>query len=93
MNVPTHAEVIASIDAFQKRHPQIKDARFGREATGEPGLVARLRKGSTPTLRMLERIKAYMIEKDADRHGDLNIADAAAASSGKIEKISASVMS
>ena len=66
MNVPSHDDLIASIDAFQTRHPDIKDARFGREATGEPGLVARLRRGSSPTLALLERIKSYMDVKDAE---------------------------
>lgn len=66
MHIPTHDEVLGTIDAFLDRHPAIGPARFGRDATGEPGLVGRLRKGSTPTLKVLNRIKAYMDAKDAE---------------------------
>ena len=65
MHVPTHEEVLRTIDAFLDRHPKIGESRFGRDATGEPGLLGRLRNGSTPTLKVLNRIKSYMDEKDA----------------------------
>ena len=64
MNVPSHAELIASIDAFLNRHPEIGEAKFGRSATGEPGLLQRLRAGSSPTLRVMIKIGAFMAEAD-----------------------------
>lgn len=66
MDVPTHEELLGSIDRFFERHPKIGEARFGRDATGEPGLVARLRRGSSPTLAVLRRISEYMAGKDAE---------------------------
>ena len=66
MNVPTHDELISRINQFLERHPAIGEARFGRDATGEPGLVARLRRGSSPTLNVLNRIGAYMAAKDGE---------------------------
>lgn len=71
MVIPSHSDMIAAIDAFQARHPDIRDARFGREATGEPGLVARLRKGSSPRLRLLERLVTYMAAKDAELENEV----------------------
>jgi hypothetical protein len=95
MDIPTHDELLSTIDAFLGRHPAIGEARFGRDATGEPGLVDRLRKGSSPTLKILNRIKSYMAEKDnaaddaAPVHdgGDTTCCDAA--SSGKADEVSA----
>lgn len=66
MDVPTHEELLGSIDRFLERHPKIGEARFGRDATGEPGLVARLRRGSSPTLAVLLRISEYMATRDAE---------------------------
>ena len=66
MDVPTHEELLSSIDNFLARHPKVGEARFGRDATGEPGLVERLRGGSSPTLKILNRIKNYMAAKDAE---------------------------
>lgn len=94
MHVPTHEEVLRTIDAFLVRHPAIGAARFGRDATGEPGLVARLRKGSTPTLKVLGRIKAFMDAKDAELgcgadHDGGDTAHASGQSCGSAEEVSA----
>ena len=63
MDVMTQTELVEKIDAFLERH-DIGESRFGRDATGEPGLVGRLRKGSSPTLDILNRIADFMREKD-----------------------------
>jgi hypothetical protein len=64
MDVMTQAELIERIDAFLERH-EMGDSRFGRDAVGEPGLVERIRNGSSPNLRTLGRIAAFMAERDA----------------------------
>jgi hypothetical protein len=97
MDVPTHEQLIESIDAFQARHPKIGDARLGREATGEPGLIQRLRRGSSPTLAVLNRLKDFMSAKDAEvvreeavaDHAASDTGDGAAASCGKAGEVSA----
>ncbi len=97
MQIPTHEEVLGTIDAFLDRHPAIGPARFGRDATGEPGLVGRLRKGSTPTLKVLNRIKAYMDAKDAEvraagaDHADGDTSQVQHASCGKAGADSAEI--
>lgn len=89
MDVPTPEEVLSTIDAFLERHPSIGEARFGRDATGEPGLLSRLRRGSSPTLKILNRIKTYMAEKDAAVHVDADTPEGDAPSSGNVGEISA----
>ncbi|GAA0745082.1 MULTISPECIES: hypothetical protein [Sphingomonas] len=95
MHVPTHEEVLRTIDAFLERHPKIGESRFGRDATGEPGLLGRLRAGSTPTLKVLNRIKSYMDDRDATLgvggadHGARDTSQAQHASSGTETNISA----
>jgi hypothetical protein len=90
MDVPSHAEMLGSIDAFLKRHPHIGESAFGRRATGEPGLLDRLRKGSSPTLRVAGLISDYMAGVDA-QHVEPDTADAASSSSGNAAKTSQSV--
>lgn len=93
MDVPSHSDVIAAIDAFQRRHPDIKDSRFGREATGEPGLVAGLRRGRSPTLGLLERIQTYMAGKDGGaQHAERHPISTVSSSSGNAEKVSTEVV-
>lgn len=65
MNVPTTDEVIASIEGFLLRHA-MKPTRFGRDATGEPQLLASIRSGRSPSLDTINRIADYMREKDAE---------------------------
>ena len=36
-------------------------SRFGRDALGDPGFVAELRKGRCPNLRTIERARAFII--------------------------------
>ena len=35
-------------------------SRFGRDALGDPGFVAELRKGRCPNLRTIERARAFI---------------------------------
>lgn len=65
MDVMTQAELVEKIDAFLERH-NMPESRFGRDAVGEPGLVGRIRKGSSPTLDMLNRIADFMASRDAE---------------------------
>lgn len=64
MDLPTHDDLLARIDAFLDRHG-MAESRFGRDATGEGDLVSSIRKGRSPTLKMLHRITAFMAECDA----------------------------
>lgn len=86
MDVPSHAEMLGSIDAFLKRHPSIGESAFGRRATGEPGLLDRLRKGSSPTLRVAGLISAYMAGVDAE-HTDRDTVAVDVQSSEKIGRV------
>lgn len=65
MNVMTHAELIERIDAFLSRHA-MAETTFGRRATGEPALVSTLRDGRSPSLATLNRLAAFMAERDAE---------------------------
>jgi len=65
MELPTSSEVLSTIDAFLTRHG-MAPSRFGSEATGDANLVAELRKGLSPRLNRLHRIKAYMARIDRE---------------------------
>ncbi|MEA3541966.1 MAG: hypothetical protein U9R77_07590 [Pseudomonadota bacterium] len=73
MDIPTHREVLAQIEAFLIRH-NMAPTRFGREATGEPQLIDSMQKGRSPSLKVLERVAVFMKERDT-------AADSAASSS------------
>lgn len=88
--------MIASIEAFISRH-RMKPSRFGAEATGEPQLLASLKHaGRSPSLRVLERIAAYMARKDAEAglaadHAASDSDASAGTSSGKAGDVTAQV--
>lgn len=65
MDVPTHDELIGRIDAFLDRH-NMRESSFGREAMNNSAFVGGLRAGSSPTLETLNRLKAFMAEKDSE---------------------------
>jgi hypothetical protein len=90
MDVPSQADMLRSIDAFLKRHPAIGESAFGRRATGEPGLLDRLRKGSSPTLRVAGLIGDYMARVDAEHEATTTKSDPAP-SCGKTDEVSQSV--
>lgn len=64
MDVPTHAELVERIDRFLARH-DMKETRLAREATGEPGLIAAIKAGRSPTLETLNRLATFMAATDA----------------------------
>jgi hypothetical protein len=39
---------------------RMASSRFGRDALGDPGFVAALRKGRCPNLRTIERARAFI---------------------------------
>jgi hypothetical protein len=90
MDVPSQADMLRSIDAFLARHPSIGESAFGRRATGEPGLLDRLRKGSSPTLRVAGLIGDYMARVDAE-HAATTTSAVDTSSCGKAEEVSAEV--
>ena len=63
MQLPTPEDVIAAIDAFIERHG-MSPTRFGADATGDPNLIAALKGGSSPSLKRLHRIAAFMNDRD-----------------------------
>jgi hypothetical protein len=64
MDIPTPEELVSHYEAFCKRH-DMAETRFGREATGEPQLIQSIRNGRSPSLNVLNRVKAYIAEKDS----------------------------
>lgn len=68
MHIPTDAELLGSINAFIARHG-MAPTRFGREATGEPQLIASIEGGRSPSLKVLQKIAAFMARYDADPAG------------------------
>lgn len=63
MDIPSHEQVIDQIDAFLARH-DMAPTRFGREATGEPQLIDSIRRGRSPSLKVLERVAEFMKSRD-----------------------------
>jgi hypothetical protein len=63
MDIPTPDELVRHYEAFCKRH-DMAETRFGREATGEPQLIQSIRNGRSPSLNVLNRVKAYIADKD-----------------------------
>jgi hypothetical protein len=64
MDIPTPEELVSHYEAFCKRH-DMAETRFGREATGEPQLIQSIRNGRSPSLNVLNRVKAYIADKDS----------------------------
>ena len=67
MDIPTHAQLLARIEAFLDRH-EMAESRFGREAINNPAFISNLRKEPpvSPTLETLNRVGAFMDRTDAD---------------------------
>lgn len=59
MDIPTHADLVAQIDAFLAR-TGMKPTRLGRDATGEPNLIPSIRGGRSPNLDTLNRLARFM---------------------------------
>lgn len=79
MDIPTSAEIIDLIERFLERHDNMAPTRFGRESTGDPNLIADLRRGVSPKLDRLHRISEFMARKDADLNHAVADSGAAAA--------------
>lgn len=63
MDIPSHEQIVANIDAFLDRHG-MKPSRLGRDATGEPDLVRSIRGGRSPSLETLNKLAAFMADYD-----------------------------
>ena len=70
MQIPTKDQLLASIEAFRRRHGDMAPTRFGREATGEPQLIKSIEEGRSPSLDTAQRIADYMARKDAEAAQD-----------------------
>lgn len=57
----------ADIEAFLQRH-QMKPAAFGSQALKDPKFVFDLRKGRSPSLKTIDKVRAWMADYDA-AHG------------------------
>lgn len=67
MDVPSHDELLSRIEAFCKRH-DLAESRLGREALNNPAFVSGVRdRGVSPTLDTLNRLAAFMAERDAEK--------------------------
>lgn len=50
---------LAEIEAFLARE-RVSSSTFGRAAVGDPNFVRELRDGRAPSLRLVDRARAYM---------------------------------
>ena len=53
------AAFLAEIEAFLARE-RVAASTFGRAAIGDPSFVRELREGRAPSLRLVDRARAYM---------------------------------
>ena len=53
----------ASIDHFLER-TGMSQSQFGRRAVGDPGFVRQIRAGRSPTMRVAQRVTAFMSQPD-----------------------------
>lgn len=65
MDIPTEAELLDHIRAFLDRH-EMAPTTFGRRATGEPQLISSIESGRSPSLKVVQRVMAFIEECDAD---------------------------
>jgi hypothetical protein len=64
MKILTDAELLTKIEEFLKR-TSMPQTRFGRDAVGEASLLDRLRGGRSLSLRMANKVVAFMNDHDA----------------------------
>lgn len=64
MDIPSHAELVAQLDAFLIRQ-KMAPSSFGRAALGEPSFVSTVRAGRMPGLQTLLKISKFMRDRDA----------------------------
>jgi len=53
---------LAEIEAFLARE-RVSSSTFGRAAVGDPNFMRDLREGRAPSLRMVDRARAYMARR------------------------------
>ena len=83
MDIPSETDILNSIDLFLERHG-MAPSRFGRDATGDPQLINSIRRGRSPSLKVLQQIAEFMRRYELD-----NNASVAPLSSGKASEIAA----
>jgi hypothetical protein len=64
MNALTDAELLAHIDRFLERSG-MTPTRFGLDAVGEGGFIKSLRDGRSVSLKIANRVLAFIAEQDA----------------------------
>lgn len=62
----TSDSFLAQVEAFLKSGG-VKRSVFGREAVGDPNFVADLRNGRKPSLRLVEKVDAYIKARRAQK--------------------------
>jgi hypothetical protein len=64
MDIPTPEQFVARCEDFCRRH-DMAETRFGRNATGEPQLLESIRRGRSPSLKVMRRVVDFMAEHEA----------------------------
>lgn len=57
-------ELLDEIDAFQARHPEVKDSAIGNRAVRDGKFVGRLRRGGRLFPETASRVRAWMQDYD-----------------------------
>lgn len=65
MDIPSHGELVAAIDAFLARHPELSERQIGIAVCNDPSLVGTFRRGRNLTLDTLGKLSRYMADYDA----------------------------
>lgn len=61
LQVPTEERLLADIESFCEAYG-VAITTLGREAVGDTGFVARLRKGRSPSISVVRRVYRYIGE-------------------------------
>lgn len=85
MDIPTPEQLVKHYEDFCRRH-NMAETRFGRDSTGEPQLIASIRGGRSPSLKVMNRVASFMAEHD----GDENNIDRSIDAAGKSDNFTAS---
>jgi hypothetical protein len=66
MTIMTDEELIARIEAFIERTDGMTPTRFGLDAVGEGGFINRLKAGRSVSLKLANRVLAFMAQREAE---------------------------
>jgi len=69
------AAFLSEIEAFLARE-RVSSSTFGRAAVGDPNFVRELREGRAPSLRLVDRARAYMASRRRAAGADAPTAEA-----------------